>query len=166
MNNKILNRVLVSIIGFLLVIILSGTIVGFEKNKGSSQNKSGISEVEPTSKEIQSLNKKSSEKMAAYTGIGRIRAITAASANETSGSPMVVAPWFTYPESNQELYEELSKKRILITGIFSNYFSSHTKEELLSLSEDKIKADLLNEINSQLVLGKIIQLYFTDYLFL
>lgn len=145
---------------------------GNSSSKGNKAKKTNISVLEPSQKEITSLNKHSEEKIASYTGIGRIRILTKADENAGSGSgsdtgtPLVIEPWFTYEESNYELYEELSKKRILISGLISNYFSSKTKMELFSSSEDKIKADLLREINSQLVLGKIIQIYFTDFIFL
>ena len=81
-------------------------------------------------------------------------------------TPIVITPWFSYEESNTELYEELSRKRILITGIISSYFSSRTEKELLSTAEEKIKAELLEEINAQLSLGKINAIYFSDYIYL
>lgn len=178
-NKVTLNKILLIIIFSLIVFIAAGTVMGLILNrssntsaKGAKTKKANITVLEPSQKEITSLNKHSEEKIASYTGIGRIRILTKADENAGSGSerdtgtPLVIEPWFTYEESNYELYEELSKKRILISGLISNYFSSKTKMELFSSSEDKIKADLLKEINSQLVLGKIIQIYFTDFIFL
>lgn len=182
-NKVTLNKILLIIIFSLIIFIAAGTVMGLILNrsgnsssKGAKTKKANITVLEPSQKEITSLNKHSEEKIASYTGIGRIRILTKADENAGSGSgdgtatdtgtPLVIEPWFTYEESNYELYEELSKKRILISGLISNYFSSKTKMELFSSSEDKIKADLLKEINSQLVLGKIIQIYFTDFIFL
>ena len=181
-NKVTLNKILLIIIFSLIVFIAAGTVMGLILKKGeagsvsSNSSKTYITVTEPSQKEITSLNKHSEEKIASYTGIGRIRILTKADENDGKGSgdgntgdtgtPLVIEPWFTYEESNYELYEELSKKRILISGLISNYFSSKTKMELFSSSEDKIKADLLKEINSQLVLGKIIQIYFTDFIFL
>ena len=171
-----LNRILIYIIIFLFLVILSVTIGGLISRKAAPGKNLRTADPEPTVKELESLNKRSNTKIAAYTGIGRIRTVTAAdtSGNDNNGdspnaetaTPIVITPWFSYEESNFELYEELSRKRILITGIISNYFSDRTEKELLSTSEEKIKADLLKEINSQLSLGKIQNIYFSDYIFL
>ena len=168
-----LNKILICIIIFLFIVILGVTIGGFISRKASPGKNLRTADSEPTVKELESLNKRSDTKIAAYTGIGRIRTVTAAEDNGSKGAdvdgsatPIVITPWFSYEESNFELYEELSRKRILITGIISKYFSERTEKELLSTSEEKIKADLLNEINSQLSLGKIQNIYFSDYIFL
>lgn len=168
-----LNKILVYIIIFLFLVILGVTIGGLISRKAKPGKNLRTADPEPTVKELESLNKRSDTKIAAYTGIGRIRTVTAAEKNsgngadvEGSATPIVVTPWFSYEESNFELYEELSRKRILITGIISKYFSERTENELLSSSEEKIKADLLKEINSQLSLGKIQNIYFSDYIFL
>ena len=168
-----LNKILVYIIIFLFLVILGVTIGGLISRKARPGKNLRTADPEPTVKELESLNKRSDTKIAAYTGIGRIRTVTAAEAasgkkteNDGSATPIVITPWFSYEESNFELYEELSRKRILITGIISKYFSERTENELLSSSEEKIKADLLKEINSQLSLGKIQNIYFSDYIFL
>lgn len=168
-----LNKILVYIIIFLFLVILGVTIGGLISRKARPGKNLRTADPEPTVKELESLNKRSDTKIAAYTGIGRIRTVTAAEKNSGNGAdvdgsatPIVITPWFSYEESNFELYEELSRKRILITGIISKYFSERTENELLSSSEEKIKADLLKEINSQLSLGKIQNIYFSDYIFL
>lgn len=170
-----LNKILVYIIIFLFLVILGVTIGGLISRKARPGKNLRTADPEPTIKELESLNKRSGTKIAAYTGIGRIRTVTAAdtsdndngdSPNAETATPIVITPWFSYEESNFELYEELSRKRILITGIISKYFSERTENELLSSSEEKIKADLLKEINSQLSLGKIQNIYFSDYIFL
>ena len=168
-----LNKILVYIIIFLFLVILGVTIGGLISRKARPGKNLRTADPEPTVKELESLNKRSDTKIAAYTGIGRIRTVTAAEKNSGNGAdvdgsatPIVITPWFSYEESNFELYEELSRKRILITGIISKYFSERTEKELLSSSEEKIKADLLKEINSQLSLGKIQNIYFSDYIFL
>ncbi|MBO4857407.1 MAG: flagellar basal body-associated FliL family protein [Treponema sp.] len=171
-----LNKILIIIIITLFVLILGITAGGFISKKAKPGKNLRTADPEPTVKELESLNKRSGDKLAAYTGIGRIRTVTASAdstgtqtADKDSGTgvtPIVITPWFSYEESNTELYEELSRKRILITGIITNYFSSRTEKELLSTSEEKIKNELLEEINSQLSLGKINAIYFLDYIFL
>ena len=41
----------------------------------------------------------------------------------------------------------------------------YTKDELVGKGEQKIKSDLTELINRELVLGKIKTLYFSDYIF-
>ena len=171
--NLSLNRILIIIIISLCLLISGVTTGGLLSKKASFGKNLRNADPEPTVKELESLNKHSENKVAAYTGIGRIRTSTLAEKNSGSGTddggsavPIVITPWFSYEESNFELYEELSRKRILITGIISKYFSERTEKELLSTSEEKIKADLLEEINGQLSLGKIQNIYFSDYIFL
>ena len=161
-----LNKILIIIIIALFVVILSVTTVGLATKNAKPGKNLRTADPEPTVKELESLNKRSGDKLAAYTGIGRIRTVTAPSEDKETVTPIVITPWFSYEEGNTELYEELSRKRILITGIISSYFSSRTEKELLSTAEEKIKAELLEQINAQLSLGKINAIYFSDYIYL
>lgn len=156
--------ILTSIIAALLIIIMGGTIYTLFSQRGSPGKNLRDADPEPTVREIENLNKKLDEKIAAFTGLGTIRCIT--KEDKDFGTPVVITPWLAYPEGDTVFYEELARKRILITGIFTNYVSLHTKNELLSVTEDKIKQELLEQINSQLSLGQISAIYFTDYIFL
>lgn len=160
-NNTKIERILYYIIAGLISIIILVTIVAsiaklFTKNKNQL-----ISDPLPT--EIESLNKKNGEEMAAFTGISTIRATTLSS--QSSTSILIITPWFSYPADDTEFYEELSRKRTLITSIITYYFSSKTKDEIIALPEETIKSALLTEINGNLSLGKLNQLYFTDFIF-
>lgn len=165
-NNTKLERVLYYIIaGIVVFILLVSAIAGIAKAVNNKKNQL-ISDPLPT--EIESLNKKNGEDMAAFTGISTIRATLLSApdaAEENNPELLVVTPWFSYPAEDTEFYEELSRKRTLITSIITYYFSSKTKQEILALSEDEIKGGLLTEINGNLSLGKISQLYFTDFVF-
>lgn len=151
-------------------IIICGTIFAFASGKFSEKRKNSNSSMTltpiPGSAEIESLNKKNSNKISTYTGLGTIRAVTRIEEGEDFGTAIVLTPWFSYLEDDSAFYEELSKKRILMIGIFTNYFSTKTYNQLQKISEEKIKADLLESINSQLSLGKISNLYFTDFIYL
>lgn len=160
-NNTKMERILYYIIAGLISIIILVTIVAsiaklFTKNKNQL-----ISDPLPT--EIESLNKKNGEEMAAFTGISTIRATTLSS--QSSTSILIITPWFSYLADDTEFYEELSRKRTLITSIITYYFSSKTKDEIIALPEETIKSALLTEINGNLSLGKLNQLYFTDFIF-
>lgn len=158
--------ILYSIIAGLVLVILSGTIIGFASKKAAPGKNLRDSDPAPTVREIENLNKGSESKIAAYTGLGTIRCITAPQDEEDIGTVVVITPWLSYPEGDTIFFEELARKRLIISGIFTNYFSSYTKTELLSRTEDKIKEELQAKINEQLSLGKILQIYFTDYIFL
>lgn len=160
--------VLILIIFVLVCIIFFGTIIGLVTKKAAPGKNLRNADPEPTTREIENLNKKLDDKIDAYTGLGTIRCITAPAADdeEDIGTAVVITPWLAYPEGDTVFYEELARKRLLITGIFTNYISTRTKEQLLSTTEDKIKSEILEQINAQMSLGRVSQIYFTDYIFL
>ena len=102
----------------------------------------------------------------AYYQLGTLRVSTASSDSEENGTIMVLSPWLAYPAGDTVFYEELSRKNGSLRGIFMAYFSARTKNQLLSETEEKIVQLLMEEINADLALGKISDIYFTDYLFL
>lgn len=166
-NNSKLDRILIYIIISLVALIFLVTVVSLITKKITA-NRNNVWEPDPLPTEIESLNKKNGEEMAAFTGIPTIRTTTLKDVNkdpEDTGSILVISPWFSYPQDDTEFYEELSRKRTLITSIITYYFSSRTKAQILSQDEQTIKADLTTEINSQLSLGKINQLFFTEFIF-
>ena len=158
--------VLFSIIGALVLIILFGTVIGLASRKAAPGKNLRDADPAPTPREIENLNKKLDDKIAAYTGLGTIRCITAPENEEDIGTAVVITPWLSYPEGDTVFFEELARKRLIITGIFTSYFGAYTKVELLSRTEDKIKQDILEQINEQMSLGKISGIYLTDYIFI
>ena len=167
------DKILAGIIAGLMIVIMLVTVITLATNSAHPGKNLRDADPEPTPHEIENLNKKLDDKIAAYTGLGTIRCITApqaqfdpASEIEDMGTAVVITPWLAYPEGDTVFYEELSRKRILITGIFTNYFSTRTKNKLLTTPEEKIKKEIMEEINGQMSLGKISQIYFTDYIFL
>ena len=163
-KKPLLPRILGIIIFCLIVIIISGTILAFilhPERIGKSYRQS-----DPSPQKVMNMSgKKGSAKVTAYTNIGQLRITTKADKGEAEGVAMVVAPWFTYPEGDTELFEELSQKEQLERKLITDYFTSRTKEELLRLGEKKVKEEIIKIINTQLVLGKIEGLYFDQYIF-
>ena len=162
--------ILFSIIGFLVLVLFFGTVIGLASKKAAPGKNLRNDDPEPTAREIENLNKHSDNKIAAFTGLGTIRCITAPEQDSKQevnvGTAVVITPWLAYPQDDTVFFEELARKRILITGIFTNYFSTRTKLTLLSMNEDTIKQELMNQINEQLSLGKISAIYLTDYIFI
>lgn len=160
--------ILIIVIFVLVCIIFSGTVIGLISRRASPGKNLRDTDPEPTPREIENLNKHLEDKIDAYTGLGTIRCITAPAADDENdiGTALVITPWLSYPQGDTVFFEELARKRILMTGIFTNYFSSYTKLELLSRTEDKIKQDIMTQINEQMSLGQISAIYFTDYIFI
>lgn len=160
MKSEQLNKILIVIIALLLFVILVGTIAGLLKKKKQTP------EVLIAQGKAVSLMAPASTDEVAYFELGTIRISTAGEDSEEGGSVMILSPWLAYPAGDTVFYEELSRKSGSLKGIFQAYFSTRTKNQLLSETEEKIVQIIIEEINADLALGKISAIYFTDYLFL
>ena len=159
-NHDLLNKILLGIIAGLLLVILVGTIIGLVGKKKNTP------EVLISQGKAVALMAPSDTDEVAYFKLGTIRVSCAAADSEESGSIMVLSPWLAYPAGDTVFFEELSRKSGAIKGIFQAYFSARTKNQLLTETEERISKIIIEEINADLALGKISDIYFTDYLFL
>lgn len=141
----------------LVVILLLVTLIVF-KTKNPSLN-TNLRRIDPTPEQIQQSNKKSDN--AIYTALGTLRTTT----SDLPPITIVIAPYFPYDATKQEFYEEIAQKTRKIKQLFISYFLDKTKEELLIKGEQGIKAEILSQINEEFVLGKISELYFSQYIF-
>lgn len=169
-SNKIkLNTVLYSIIIALVIVLIIGTITGLVK-----KNESPSDEVLLQQGKAINLSAPANTDFVEYYEIGSIRIVTTKNSNNEVNSQndlentcvLVVNPWVSYAEGDTVFYEEIARKRGVIKGICTTYFSERSKEYLLSITETKVEQELMELINAQLSLGKIQDLYFTDYIFL
>lgn len=156
-----LNKALLTLIAAALVIIFFGSAVGLTKNNPSED----FRQADPEPQKVINYSAKKNEKIAAYTELGEIRAVCKAPSEDEKGTIVLIRPWFSYPDGDTVLFEELSDKSRKLKVIFSDYFASHTEDELTLLGETKIKQDLCHLINAELVLGKITAVYFDAYIF-
>lgn len=159
-NQDLLNKILLGIIAGLLLVILVGTIIGLVGKKKNTP------EVLISQGKAVSLMAPSDTDEVAYFELGTIRVSCAAADSEESGSIMILSPWLAYPAGDTVFFEELSRKSGAIKGIFQAYFSARTKNQLLTETEERISQIIIEEINADLALGKVSDIYFTDYLFL
>lgn len=165
-DNNELNKILIGIICGLVLVLIVGTIGGVTKKRQSEP------EVLISKGKAENLAAPADTSVVAYYDLGKIRVVTAApeqnkkNQDETFGTPMVIDPWLAYPEGDTVFYEELARKKGILKAIFQNYFTTHTKKTLLSSTETIITEELLEQINKELSLGKVQDIYFTDYLFL
>ena len=161
-NDKtaLLNKILLCVIAVILLIILIGTIIGIAGKKKRTP------EALISQGKAVSLMAPSDTDEVSYFELGTIRVSTASADSEEGGTIMVLSPWLAYPAGDTVFYEELSRKSGSIKGSFQAYFSARTKNQLLTETEEKIVQILIEEINADMALGKISDIYFTDYLFI
>lgn len=164
---KKLDKILSIIVIILLITIFTGTVFALLKNKKSFQKqKQLISQGKAVS-----LMAPKNDNQFSYFNLGSLRVLTKSendSLQETQnmGTVLLVTPWLSYPSDDTIFFEEISRKKTVISGIIQDYFSDYSKLELLTQTEVKIEENLIKEINNHLSLGKIQQIYFTDYIFL
>ena len=157
-----LEKILLIILGAVGAIILLGTVIAFASGKASLA--SGMRHTDPSPEQIIQKSRKKKLEVDAFTKIGELRA--GVKAEDGIFCSVSLRVWFSYPAGDTVFYEELCQKERSIRSIILEYFASHTKKELLSLGEQQIKDELRTQINETLILGKIINVYFDEYLFL
>lgn len=160
-SRKTLNRILIAIAALWVVIVITATITAIVVRKSMNRESKKNEVAFPAMQNI----KDKGEGGIAYTGVGSVRAFTAAGEGE-EGVPVIVTAWFTYPKDDKVFFEEIATKSTLIRKTIESYFSTHTKEELKSFGEEEVKAQLQSAINSLLTLGQVGTFYFSEYLFL
>ncbi len=151
------NKILTLIIIFLILIILT-TVLAFNSKKSEKP----IIQNETQFKSAQNIQ---TRKEPAFTNLGKLRTTTKADKSGKS-SIVIITPYIEYEGNDQSFYEELDRNTKKIQNLIIEYFSLHTAQELNKKGENSVNRELLEQINSILVLQKIKKLYFTDYLFL
>ena len=152
-SKEVLPRILSFIALFIFIAIIFLTAAFFATNKASLG--AGLRKADPKP----STQKES--KYASYTELGQMRLQTA-----DENTVLILEPWFPYNPSDKEFYEEINKKSRAIKIAITSYFRTKTKRELLESGENKVKKELLTEINNLLVMGSFNAIYFSEYLFL
>ena len=151
-----LNKILLLILAAILLFIIAVSAIALcTKNARPGE---GLRHEDPLPQSVSSSK-------TAFNNIGQIRVFTKED-EDSNKSVLVLIPWLEYDGNDQAFYEELDRKHMSLKALMTNFFASHTKEELLQFGEDKIKNSLKTQINENLVLGKISGIYFNDYLFL
>ena len=95
-----------------------------------------------------------------FTGIGRIRSVTAGPQPAT----VILSPVFPYSPGDRPFSEELAARLGEFRRITADYFTSYTAGELRDRDEETLKEELRSRYNAVLRLGRIESLYFDDYM--
>lgn len=110
----------------------------------------------------QILEEQLSSQSAFYDEFGRIRSFTA----DSQRIPVVMSPILKYQSSNTPLYEEICQKKTKIQNCITSWFTDKTKKQFLQIGEENAKKQILEEINKNLSMGKVEELYFEELIFL
>ena len=96
---------------------------------------------------------------AVYARVGTIRA-------STRGDPaavVAVSIVFPYPADDRAFKEELDVKASRLREVCTSFFSEKSAEELHPAFEGALKSGLRDRLNAQLSLGRIRELWFSDF---
>ncbi|MCH5291700.1 MAG: hypothetical protein J1D88_08120 [Treponema sp.] len=158
-----LQKILGLIIALLAIVLVFGTAIVLVQRRDRLH--ATYRHSDPTPEAVVNLSAKKNENIAAYTGLGEIRALTRSPDEEHAGTVLVVTPWFSYSKDDNALFEELSQKNRQCRALVSDFFASYTRKELQVMGEQAVKDALLNAVNRELVLGAITAVYFNEYIF-
>ena len=147
---KILLYILIALVASIIllsVILAASGAVGSKKN-GNMPVSTGEPHLDIDGFEI-------------FDGIGKLRLSTC----DAEPVPFVLSVYFYYPTADTLYYEELCTKTRSLKSAIVSYFSEQTKAQLQKKGESTIKMQLKSILNKELVLGKIDELFFGEYLF-
>ena len=165
-SNGFLFLILVIILGFIVLLIASGTIWAFSKGKisfGSGKKTSSRSlftseQNRPAPADI--IARDPAGKTAVFGDIGLLRATTA----DKKAVTVIISPFMPYDSVDLAFQEELVQKTRSMRAFVLDWFRSRTIGEIGKLGESGVKGALLEGINKLLVLGKIETVYFSEYM--
>lgn len=156
-TNTILTAIVVALCALIFISSVIAIIAG--KRPGMNLWRSDPASVEQI--------KGADDNLSAFKEFTTLRIITMPNEDsQGNASILVVTPWLSYEGSDSAFYEELVSRKRLFTSFFVEYFSSRSKNALLSIGEKNIKRELLDKFNSELRLGQLSAIYFDDYIFL
>ena len=159
-NINSINKILLIILLALFAVLLFMTITAFISVKIKSKNNLH------TSKSSFEVSESKDDTLKVFAGLGRIRCSLKPEGDTDVRCPVVISPWFNYDKNDIQFYEELSKKAPLFKSLISSYFTNGTKTHFQEIGEEQVKKEILSILNEHLVLGKIDELFFSEYIFL
>lgn len=146
---RIVNRILIFIVFFLVLLISLGTLLAFFKPK--------------TTVPIEKHDEYSAYTLrgdkAIYSDLKQLRIIS----KDEIPATIVISPHLEYDAKDIPLQEELVKKKEKLKECILQWFSKKTWLNIEGQKEEEIKKELLNEINKQLSLGHCSAIYFQEF---
>ena len=154
--NKILSIILLALFAVLLFMTITAFISVKIKSKNNLQN----------SKSSFEISESKDDTLKVFAGLGRIRCSLKPEGDTNVRCPVVISPWFNDDKNDIQFDEEPSKKAPLFKSLISSYFTNGTKTHFQEIGEEQVKKEILSILNEHLVLGKIDELFFSEYIFL
>ncbi|EPF29028.1 flagellar basal body-associated protein FliL [Treponema medium] len=149
-------KLLRSIIIVLIAIIVIGTVIAFVKK--TKERASERQNEEPAGGAAYIPPKE----YALYGDLGQLRAVTA----DNPPITVILKPFLEYKASDTAFQEELVAKKDALKKSILDWFSLESAYRLSSELPQDIKQTLMERINKQLVLGKIHNIYFEEFVIL
>lgn len=149
-------KLLRAVIIILIAVIALGTAAAYVKK---ARNTTAAKQNEPIEKDGAYIPPK---EYALYGDLGQLRAVTADNPPVT----VILKPFLEYKASDTVFQEELVSKKDGIKKAVLDWFSLESAYRLSSELPQDIKRMLMERINNQLVLGKIHNIYFEEFIIL
>jgi len=146
--------VLLSIAGALLTLLTLGTIYAAVRPAGTGPLFRLGRQAETTARETAAQT----GEIRVFSGLGRLRIPLA------NSSTLIISIAFPYPANDAAFAEELAAKIDDFRDIAGGYFSDLPAESVIQFDEDAVKQELLRRFNENLRLGRISELYFSDFI--
>ena len=148
-------KLLRTIIVLLIAVIIIGTVAAFVKKvrvtalEGVIDHDTATAYIPP-------------KEYALYGDLGQLRAVTA----DNPPITVVLKPFLEYKASDTVFQEELVAKKDSLKKAVLDWFSLESAYRLSSELPQNIKQALIDQINQKLVLGKIHNIYFEEFIIL
>jgi len=142
---------LLSIVALLVVLLLTGTIIGLTRQDKTEP----LIKFEGAPKKAKKTIS-SEDDIRVFSGLGRLRIPL------SNSSILLLSIAFPYSASDSAFTEELAAKIGDFRTAASTYFSSLPAESIINIDEETAKSEILRMFNESLRLGRIDALYFSD----
>lgn len=146
---KIICNFLLCLIAFLVILILSGTLIILFRSEES------LSKSETYSYSPYTLR----EGKAIYSEFKQIRTIS----SDKEPATIVLNPFLEYDADNIPLREEIVQKKEVLKTVITSWFLQRSWYSIETQKESDIKNALLTEINNNLKMGHISAIYFEEF---
>jgi flagellar basal body-associated protein FliL len=152
--SRLLFTILLSIASVLFLVLALGTIYAFARSpRAGPLFRLG----RPAETAVREMAVQTGETRV-FSGLGRLRIPLA------NSSTLILTIAFPYSAEDAAFAEELAAKIGDFRTIASGYFSALPVESVIQFNEDAAKQELLRRLNEDLRLGRISELYFSDFL--
>jgi flagellar basal body-associated protein FliL len=150
---RLIDKALITIIVFLVFIIAATTVWALMFRDRPEEERTEVSR-EAAGGEAEEHT---------FAGIGRLRAVLKKEPDK-DGATVIIRVVFPYNAADAAFTEELVRNIGWFRETMSAYFAGMTGADPRLRDEAVIKAELLDQFNTRLRLGKIDQLYFSEFL--